>query len=133
MRGRWVTLLVVPVLFVGCSDEEGVSSANTLTAPPPSQPAAATPSDQVVIACLGPDHTSDEDLRDLWDRISVPSETGVGTDHLPGIAAVTTRGNGIAVVFDAGTTTADRERVLDSLDVAPVEAVLSGASVQVCR
>ena len=56
----------------------------------------------------------------------------MGTDLADGIAGVSARGNGIAVEFEVGAATADRERVLDALDESPVEAVLSGASVQVC-
>jgi hypothetical protein len=129
MRAWWVATLGLALLVAGCGDDDGVTSTTTTAEQP--QPKAASPSDQVVLACLGSEGTPD-DVQALWDRVSVPSDTGVGTDLAVGIAAVSARGNGIAVEFEVGAATADRERVLDVLDEPPVEAVLNGTSVQVC-
>jgi hypothetical protein len=132
MRAARVAVLAWGLLIAACGDDSDVSpSTTTTTTAPQSEARPASTSDDVVLACLGSEGTP-EDVQALWDLVSVPSETGVGTDLATGVASVSLRGSGIAVEFEPGAGEVDRQRVLQLLEEPPVEAVLSGASVDIC-
>lgn len=129
MRTGGAAVLALALMAGTCREDDNTGTS-TSTAAANSDPRPASSSDQLVLACRGSDATP-EDVQALWDRISVPSDTGVGTDLAPGVASVAVRGTGLGVELDATAAVSDRERVIELLAEAPVVAVLSGASADI--
>jgi hypothetical protein len=79
-----------------------------------------------VLACLSGE-ASDEQVTDLFERLSIPHESGTGTDLLPGIAGVAARSRGVAVQFEPSTPPARRAEIVVTLEEPPVVTVVDSA------
>lgn len=76
-----------------------------------------------LLLCL-PSGSSPDDVQALFERTSVPSETGRGVDLLEGIQGVSARQQGIAVDLDHLITPERKAELLDILGMPPVVEVI---------
>lgn len=121
---RWLArLLVVLVGVVGAACGSGdASEGEAPSSTEQDRASTAAQRSNEVLACLSGD-ASDEEVTALFERLSVPHESGVGTGLLDGIAAVSARTRGVAVEFEPSTTSARRAEIVGVLKAPPVVAV----------
>lgn len=107
-------LIAAAAVLTGCGDDEQTRGTTTTS--------AAVEGPTTLLVCLEGDAT-DAEVRTLFDRASMPSSTGVGTDLLDGIAGVAARTRGIAVELDPQITPAHRDELVAIFGADPVSAV----------
>lgn len=75
-----------------------------------------------LLVCLDAAATAD-DRQALFDRVSIPSATGVGTDLVSGVISVEARPHGIAIELSPSMTTDQRDDLEGVLAKDPVVSV----------